>query len=159
MSKIAIGEITGKNWREALCLAVHPEQQRFVADVAPIAAIVLAKAYVRPGGLVWQPLAFFTDGVMIGVVALAYTPMSADDYWVYHFFIDRAVQGRGHGKRAMRQLIEKIAREHPRCRRLRLTVHPENSRAQALYTGLGFQSTDEEVHGEPVYGLTVHHLS
>ena len=36
-------------------LSVHPEQQRFIADHEPIAAIALAKAYIRPDGLVWLP--------------------------------------------------------------------------------------------------------
>jgi hypothetical protein len=36
MSNIALREITRENWRAALKLTVRPEQQRFIADHAPI---------------------------------------------------------------------------------------------------------------------------
>jgi hypothetical protein len=36
MSNIALREITRENWRAALELTVRPEQQRFIADHAPI---------------------------------------------------------------------------------------------------------------------------
>ncbi len=53
MPPISLQEVTAANWRATLNLRVHPEQQRFIADCTPIAAIVLAKAYIRPGGLLW----------------------------------------------------------------------------------------------------------
>ncbi|HEY7848661.1 MAG TPA: hypothetical protein VIC27_01290, partial [Ktedonobacterales bacterium] len=59
--RISIAEVTQTNWRAALTLSVAPEQQRFIADSAPIAALALAKAYIRPGGLLWTPYAFFAD--------------------------------------------------------------------------------------------------
>ena len=51
MDELSLHEVTRENWHTALHLAVYPEQQRFIADYVPIAAIALAKAYVRPGGL------------------------------------------------------------------------------------------------------------
>ena len=63
MADIVLHEITAANWRATLALGVHPEQQRFVADCQPIAAIVLAKAYVGAGGMHWQPYAIATNGV------------------------------------------------------------------------------------------------
>ena len=55
MKVLSIQEVTRENWRTTLGLTVFPEQQRFIADYVPIAAIALAKAYIRPGGLVWVP--------------------------------------------------------------------------------------------------------
>src|SRR3954469_7450277 len=81
MSNIALREITRENWRAALSLAVRPEQQRFIADYAPIAAIALAKAYIRPDGLVWLPYAIYAAEQMIGLIELAYEPGSRDQYW------------------------------------------------------------------------------
>ena len=43
MRTITLREVTRENWRATLSLAVHPEQQRFIADHTPIAAIALAK--------------------------------------------------------------------------------------------------------------------
>jgi diamine N-acetyltransferase len=153
MPSITLREITHTNWRATLSLAVHPEQQRFIADHAPIAAIVLAKAYIRPDGLEWVPYAIYADAEMVGLVALAYVPGSQDQYWVYHFFIDRSHQGKGYGKAAFQACIQLICELHPDCRQLNLAVHPENSRAQQLYTSLGFQPDGREMWGEPVYSL------
>ncbi|MBV9790066.1 MAG: GNAT family N-acetyltransferase, partial [Chloroflexi bacterium] len=86
MCRIIFEPITENNWRATLELGVHPEQQDFVADFAPIATIILAKAFIRPGGKIWQPYAIYADDTLIGLIALAYSLGSADDYWIYHFF-------------------------------------------------------------------------
>jgi diamine N-acetyltransferase len=153
VSLLTAREVTRENWRAALRLAVRPEQQRFIAEYAPIAAIALAKAYVRPGGLVWLPYAFYAGAEMIGFVELAHEPGNSDSTWIFHFFIDQGRQGRGYGKEALRLLLELVRAQHPACRVLRLTVHPENVAAQHLYTGAGFRATGTELDGEPVYEL------
>jgi diamine N-acetyltransferase len=43
---LTLREVTEENWRATLDLAVHPEQQRFITDYVPLAAIALAKAYI-----------------------------------------------------------------------------------------------------------------
>jgi diamine N-acetyltransferase len=155
MTTIVLREVTANNWRATLGLTVHPDQQRFIADYVPIAAIALAKAFVRPGGLVWLPYAIYADGDMVGLIELAYEPDSPARYWVYHFFIHQTQQGKGYGKAALRAFIQLVTQQHPRCRQINLTVHPENRRAQSLYTGAGFRPTGEEQDGEPVYTLRV----
>ncbi len=47
---ITLSPVTEANWRETLTLSVHPAQQRFISDSAPIAAIALAKAYKGSDG-------------------------------------------------------------------------------------------------------------
>jgi diamine N-acetyltransferase len=148
-------EVTRENWQETLSLSVHPDQRRFVADYAPIAAIALAKAYVRPGGLRWTPYALYADAELVGFTALAYAPDSRDDYWIFHFFIDKRYQGRGYGKAGLERLIELVRREHPQCRIVQLTVHPENRPAQRLYSVAGFRSMGTERWGEQVYRLVL----
>ena len=155
MQRIHLRAVTDASWREALVLAVWPEQQRFVSEYAPIAAIALAKAYIRPGGMNWEPYAIYTDAMMIGFFALAYEPDTPGHYWLFHFFIDRRHQGRGYGKAAMERIIEMVRQKHPQCQTLRLTVHPENLAAQRLYTAAGFQPTGSERWGEPVYQLAL----
>ncbi len=155
MPRITLREITRENWRAALSLAVHPEQQRFTADHTPIAAIMLAKAYIRPDGLVWLPYAIYAAEEIVGLIELAYEPDSQEQYWVYHFFIDHSQQGQGYGKAAFRAFIELIRDQHVNCRQLNLAVHPENSRAQRLYASLGFQPDGRELWGEPVYSLRI----
>lgn len=153
MANLQIHEVTRENWRAALRLAVHPDQQRFVADHAPIAALGLAKAYVRPGGLIWIPYAIYNDGEIIGFTMLAHAAESTDAVWIYHFFIDHRYQAKGHGRSALYALIYLIFERYPSRKQIRLSVHPDNHRAQRLYTDLGFQSTGEVQDGEPVYCL------
>lgn len=150
---VFLQQVTRDNWRETLHLRVDPQQQRFIADYAPITAIALAKAFVRPGGLVWVPYAIYADGHMVGFVELAYEPRSRDQYWIHHFFIDHAHQGKGYGKAALHAVIELIKGEHATAAYVQLIVHPENNCAQHVYTSAGFRPTGEEVGGEPVYKL------
>ncbi len=155
MATITLREINRHNWRAALALTVRPEQQRFIADHAPIVAIALAKAYVRPGDLTWLPYLIHADEQPVGLVELAYAPGSPDRYWVHHFFIDRSQQGQGYGRRALRAFIALVVAQHPACRQINLTVHPDNDHAQWLYMNAGFRATGEERDGEPVYRLVI----
>jgi diamine N-acetyltransferase len=153
--EISLHRVASENWRETLDLAVRPDQQRFAADRAPIAAIALAKAYIRPGGMTWTPYAVYADAMMVGFLALAYDPDTTDQYWLFHFFIDQRYQGRGYGRAALQHLVELVRREHPQCRTLQLVVHPENVAAQRLYTAAGFRPTGGERWGELVYRCTL----
>jgi len=153
--EIAIRTVTSENWRETLELTVRPQQQRFISEYSPIAAIALAKAYVRPGGMIWAPYAIYASGMMVGFFTLAYEPDTTDQYWLFHFFIDQRYQGRGYGKTAMQRIIELVRRKQPRSQMLQLTVHPENLAAQRLYSVAGFQLTGAERRGEPVYQLAL----
>lgn len=150
---LTIREVTKENWRDTLRLAVHPDQQRFIADGVPIAAIALAKAYIRPRGWLWLPYAFYANAQMMGFTELAYEPGSADNYWMFHFFIDVAYQRQGYGKQAMLLFLEFLKQQHSDCRTICLTVHPENVRAQRLYMSVGFQPTGYDLEGEPIYRL------
>ena len=152
---ITLRPITSENWRAALQLAVAPEQQRFVADYAPTAAIALAKAYVQAGDAAWALYGIYAGETMVGFVALACTPAAPDERWIFHFFIDQHQQGRGYGTAAVRRLVELVRREHPACRSLRLVVHPENRAAQRLYAAEGFEATGAERWGEPEYALAL----
>ena len=155
MPEITIREVTRDNWQAALRLTVHPAQQRFIADYTPIAAIALAKAYIRPGGLTWIPYAFYAGATMIGFAELAYEPGSAENYWLFHFFIDSHFQGQGYGKQALQTLLQFIKEHFIECRAMYIMVHPENERAIRLYMTAGFQPTGEERWGEPVYRLSL----
>jgi len=91
----------------------------------------------------------------IAAMDLAYEPGSRDQYWVYHFFIDRLYQGKGYANVAFKAFIQLIRELYSDCRQINLAVHPENSRAQRLYTSLGFQPDGRELWGEPVYSLPI----
>jgi len=163
VDEITLRPITRENWRATLALGVRPEQQRFVAGYQPIALLLLAKAYIGPLGLRWEPYAIYhhiahdetTGEQLIGLAELTRDPASDESVWLNHFFIDQRYQGRGYGKRACAAFIQLVKTHYLQAQSLRLTVHPENSAAQALYRSLGFVATGEELDGEPVYALAL----
>ena len=140
--------IDADNWRAALAVGVTDDQLPFVAGHQPVALVVLAKAYVRPGGLDWEPLAVVRDDDVVGILALAHDATSSD---LLHLAIDQAHQGEGLGTAAVGLVVDHLSATRPRCEELRLTVHPENAPAQRLYGRAGFRPTGEERDGEPVW--------
>jgi diamine N-acetyltransferase len=156
MSELFMREVTQENWRAAMQLGVAPEQQHFVAGVEPVVALALAKAYIRPAGLLWVPYVFFADSDMVGFAELAYEPGSLSNYWLFHFFIDRRFQGHGYGKKALQVFLHYIRDQHPNCQTFSLTVHPENHRAQHLYESAGFRPAGKEIEEELLYQLKMY---
>jgi diamine N-acetyltransferase len=154
MVTITLAQVNADNWRDTLELEVHPEQLPFVAEYAPIAAFALAKAFVRPDGMTWIPYAIYADDQLVGFIELACKPESETQYWIYHFFIDQSQQGQGYGKQALNVFIQLVQENYPRCRELRLSVHPDNIAAVRVYGRRGFQPTGEAFdNGELVYAL------
>jgi diamine N-acetyltransferase len=156
MVTITLVEVNTDNWWDTLQLSVHPEQLRFVAEYSPIAAIALAKAFIRPHDMIWTPYAIYADGQLVGFIELACKPESERQYWLYHFFIDQLHQGKGYGKQALNVFIQLVQENYALCRELRLSVHPDNSVAHQLYSRRGFQPTGEGMdNGELVYALRI----
>lgn len=155
MSNIEIRKISSENWREALELSLHHEQQKYVASVTPPVAIALAKAYIRPGGKRVEPYGIYNQNQMVGFFNLHYTPGSKEDYWLFHFFIDKRFQRKGLGSKALNELIRYIQDHHPSCRRLRITVHPENDAGKSFYLKFGFTEDDTLIYHEPAFSITI----
>ena len=136
------------NWRAALTVRVTPDQLPYVAGHQPVALVILAKAYVRPGNLTWEPLAVTAGPSVVAVVALAH----ADTYTeLLHLAVDVAHQGQGIGSAAVDLLVAHVIQTRPHAVAVRLTVHPENVRAQRLYRGRRFVPTGDVRDGEPVW--------
>jgi diamine N-acetyltransferase len=151
LTSVRIVPIDGGNWRDALAVRVTPEQLPLVADHQPLALVILAKAYVRPGGLDWEPLAIVGEaGRTLGVLVLAHGTRACE---MQHFAIDAAHQGQGMGARALSAVIEHVRSRRPECREMSLTVHPTNHPAQRLYSRAGFADTGARRDGEPVWTL------
>lgn len=154
MPTITMRPIARDNWRAALALRVAPEQQPFVADHQPIAAIALAKAYIRPDARVWYPYGFYAGAELVGFVALAHD-VPASECWLYHFFIDWAWQRRGYGAAGLRACLALLAAPPFAVHTILLTVHPGNLSARRLYARAGFRGTGAVVDGEPIYRLAL----
>ncbi|WP_410982925.1 GNAT family N-acetyltransferase [Bacillus cereus] len=155
MSHVNLKKITCTNWREALNLSVNIEQQRFVSEVTPPVAIALAKAYVRPDNRIIEPYGIYHNEKIVGFFNLHYTPHSKDDFWLFHFFIDKKFQRKGFGAAAIKELIKHLKTIHPSCHRIRLTVHPENHSGQTFYKKLGFIDDNIFTYDEFTYSKCI----
>ncbi|MCU1368350.1 MAG: acetyltransferase domain protein [Ilumatobacteraceae bacterium] len=150
--QLGLVPIDSSNWRMAMGVRVDDAQLRFVADHQPIALVVLAKAYVRPGGLIWEPFVITHERSIIGLVTLAHTP-EPTECELMHFVIDHGWQRRGLGRASFAMIIEYVQIMYPSLTSLVLTVDPENEVGLHLYSRLGFQPTGLERMGEPVLRL------
>ena len=140
------------NWRAAVAVQVSRDQLQFVAGHQPVALVILAKAHVRPGDLDWEPLAVVFESSVVGVVALAHAGAHTE---LLHLTIDVAKQGRGFGSAAVRSVIARVAETRPGSRKVLLSVHPDNTRAQRLYQGEGFLPTGKTRDDEPVWSFDI----
>jgi len=152
---ITIQDVNHENWRLALQLTVHPDQRRFVSEIFPVASIALAKAYIRPEGMIWLPYMIYADEEHVGFFQLVYPPKTYEFCWMFHFFIDESQQGKGYGKTALNTILKMVKQDHPTCQKIQLTVHPENAVAQRIYTKAGFRPTGKIRRDEPVYDLII----
>ena len=143
--------IDQSNWRDALRVRVSDEQLPMVADSQPVALVILAKAYVRPDGRRWEPLAYAgADGAIVGVLALTHADNVAE---VRNLAVDLDQQGAGIGTELMNAVID-------RCRAngstsIEITFHPNNDVAARLYSRVGFRPTGKTRNGEPVWSISL----
>ena len=128
---IYLREINEKNFRESFKLKVCEHQKHFVATV-PVA---LARAYVYRDTA--EPLLVYNDEEMIGFVLIR---EYEDTYCIDQFMIDQKYQGRGYGKVAMKQVIEKL-RNQRHYEKITLCYCEGNYTTRNLYEQLGFKHT------------------
>ena len=134
------------NWEACAALRPVPGQERFVASVA----YYLCMCHYEK---TWQPLAICVGDQVVGYVMWAVDPEDGS-YWVGGLVIDAERQGEGHGRAAMRALLERFRQAG--AAEVALSYEPDNERARALYASLGFRETDARVDGETVSRLTLH---
>jgi len=137
-AKLQLVPLDVSNWRNALQVRTTPKQLAYVADFEPVALVILAKSYVRPGNLDWYPLAIMLDNEIVGVVALAH---NSEHCMLYHLVIDSSKQGQGLGKASIAVIVDYIRENFSRCNTVSLTVHQDNHLARHIYLSFGFQTT------------------
>lgn len=97
----------------------------------------------------WTSLAVYADETVVGHVM-----WGVDDdgsHWIGGMLFDAAEQGRGVGRATVQTLAPWLAAREGNPP-VRLSYHPDNAPAAALYTSLGFHPTgavdDEELVAE-----------
>ena len=151
MPKLVTRPVTQENWRTALALDVHPELREFT----PTVAISLAKAYIQPEGVVYDPIALYAGKTMVGFYSFIYNPDDLRFIYLGGFLIDKQYQRRGYGRAALVDFLNTVKRNYPQCSEVLLTVHPQNQVAQRLYQSVGFVKANYAIDGEEVMRLII----
>ena len=95
----------------------------------------------------WQPLAIYAGAEVVGYVMWAVDPEDGS-YWIGGLVIDADRQGEGNARAAIATLLARF--RNAGAVEAALSYQPENRRARALYTSLGFRATHERAEGEIV---------
>lgn len=81
-------------------------------------------------------------------------PKDDDDARIYRFMIDRAEQGKGYGKSALRQVLREIGRLR-HVRRVSICYMPGNAAARHIYLSAGFVERGLDEDGEMIAELVL----
>lgn len=141
---IHIAPVTKANRALVTALQLAPEQMDFVASNADSLREARSDRDARPRAVIVgdQPVGFLMYEV----------PRDHDEARIYRFMIDRAWQGRGYGKAALRAVLEEI-RGLGHIRHVSICYEPENEAARRLYRSAGFVEEGLDEDGEMIADL------
>lgn len=154
--EVTLVEITAESVRAVCLLKPHPHQEHFVAPNA----VSIAQAHFHKEA--WFR-AIHADGELAGFVMLEdWTRFPAEQsahLWrgepyvsLWRFMVDARHQGRGIGKAALRQVIDKV-RSEGIASWLLLSYVPGDGCPEPLYRSLGFKPTGDMEGHEIVMSL------
>ncbi|SCG52723.1 GNAT family N-acetyltransferase [Micromonospora halophytica] len=140
---VTLRPVDDDNWRAVADVAPRDDQRAHVPALAARYLVLTMRSDV------WTSLAVYADETVVGHVM-----WGVDDdgsRWIGGMVIDATEQDRGIGRAAVRTLADWLAAQdggHP----VRLSYHPDNAPAAALYRSIGFTPTgtveDDEVVAE-----------
>jgi len=141
------------NYARIIALELAPGQEAYVAsnakalaEAAYVAGQEVAGAWLgdQPVGLAaWGP--YYVDDDYLG------SPEKGSSI-LEHVMIAAPFQGRGLGRRLV-ELVSQRMLARPGCRRAVLAVHESNTKARALYAGLGYRQFGIDRDGDPLLEL------
>lgn len=131
---ISLREITPENFKECVNLKVADGQKKFVAS--NVMSIAQSKIYPT-----YLPFAVYDGEEMVGFVLYG---LDTDNnrFYLGRLMIDEKFQGRGYGRAATLEVIERL-KQIEDCREIYLSFVPENKNAEKLYKSIGFERTGE----------------
>ena len=141
--------VTADNWREAVFLTTDPERRIPLDEkwIANNAFSMLQCCYDKD----WDCRILRDGDTAVGFVFIGYD-RDEDRYLMCRYMIDVAHQHKGYGKAFLPRVIDLIRSQYG-CRDVYTSVHDDNAHAIHLYTGLGFERTEEMDADERVYIL------
>ncbi|TPL83376.1 GNAT family N-acetyltransferase [Mesorhizobium sp. B2-3-14] len=141
---IRIGPVTPANRALVTALQLAPEQMDFVASNAASLREARSDRDARPRAVM--------AGDQIVGFLMYEAPRADDEARIYRFMIDRAWQGRGYGKAALREVLEEIG-GLGHIRHVSICYEPENEAARQLYRSAGFVEQGLDEDGEMIADL------
>ncbi|SCG70601.1 GNAT family N-acetyltransferase [Micromonospora coxensis] len=140
---VTLRPVDDDNWRAVADVAPRDDQRTHVPALAARYLVLTMRSDV------WTSLAVYADETVVGHVMWGVD--DDDSRWIGGMVIDAGEQDRGVGRAAVRTLTDWLAAQdggHP----VRLSYHPDNVPAAALYRSIGFAPTgaveDDEVVAE-----------
>lgn len=143
-SEIRLVSVTRANRALVAALELAPEQMDFVASNADSLEEAESDEDARPRVVM-------ADGRVVGFLMY---DASEDEAQIYRFMIDRAHQGKGYGKAALRALLDEIS-DLGHVREISICYEPENEAARQLYRAAGFVEQGLDEDGEMIAILPV----
>ena len=144
---ISLRQITRDTLDEVIALHVADEQQSYVASNL----YSLAQAAVVPQFI---PRAIYADEAPVGFVMYGFD-VEEDAFCISRLMIDKAKQGKGYGRDAMRLVLADIREREPKRAVVYISFKPSNTAAKTLYESLGFVPDNREEDGETIYRFTL----
>jgi diamine N-acetyltransferase len=142
--EVTLCEITKDTVREIMRLDVTDPQQVYVARNS----VSIAQAHFEPRA--WFR-AIYAGEEPVGFV-MAYEDPDKPEYFLWRLMIDHNHQGKGYGRAALEQVIERI-KGLPNATRLITSYVPGEGSPGDFYHPMGFTDTGEEEDGELVTAL------
>jgi len=143
---IRIAPVTPADRALVTALQLAPEQMDFVASNADSLREARSDRDARP------------RVIMAGDRVVGFLMYEAqrddDEARIYRFMIDRAWQGRGYGKAALREVLREI-RGLGHIRHVSICYEPENEAARQLYRAAGFVEEGLDEDGEMIADLVL----
>jgi diamine N-acetyltransferase len=151
--KVTLEVITADTLRGVLRLAVHPEQQGFVANnaVSLAQALFSDEAWYRAIHADGEPVGF----VMLADETLKAAPPAEPNIGLWRLMIDARHQRRGIGRAAMALVVAHV-RSRPGVRNFYTSWVPAPGGPEPFYRGLGFEPNGEIDDGEVVAVYPLH---
>jgi diamine N-acetyltransferase len=145
-AEVTLREITAETLWPILELEVSEDQREFVAPNA----VSIAQAHFSERA--WFR-AIYAGDTPVGFVML-YIDEETPTYGVWRFMVDAAQQRKGHGRKAMQQVIEYV-RTLPNAKELAVSYVPGDGNPSPFYEKCGFVETGEWVGKEKVMKLAL----
>ena len=143
---IRLVSVTGANRALVAALELAPDQMDFVASNAES----LDEAETDRDA---RPRVVMAGDRVVGFLMYE-APQDDDEARIYRFMIDRAHQGRGYGKAALREVLDEIM-GLGHISHVSICYEPENAAARQLYRGAGFVEEGLDEDGEMIADLAL----